>query len=320
MVADQLNHHNRLKYDERLVPGFEAEQLRLILQEHWDADAFMMVGHEPGFNAMIGHIVRAGKIDIEKGGLAAVKHYAMRPDLLAVTYVWQAENGGPALVAVKGAPESIAQLCAMSAEEQHKLQLRIDPMAQAGMRVLAVAEAMHEPEIHMHQRHEHMPVLLKYYEPQSKHNMWRMVLRDFKPVRGDAVRLGMNRLADIRALYAGSDGGSAFAPYQLATGYFFGVERDGRLVSIAGVHLASQKYRVGPVGNVFTLPAYRSRGYAARCTSAVAAALLADGTDTIVLNVDETNGVAIRVYERLGFEKYCEFVEGIARRKQFVSL
>ncbi len=178
-----------------------------------------------------------------------------------------------------------------------------------------MAESMREPEIHMHQRREHMPALLKYYEPQTQHNMWRMVLRDFHPVRGDVVRLGMDRLDDIRALFAIGDGGTAFAPYQLATGYFFGVEREGRLVSIAGVHLASRRYRVGPIGNVFTLPAYRGCGYAAQCTSAVASALSADGIDTIVLNVDETNTPAIRVYERLGFEKYCEFVEGVATRR-----
>ena len=179
-----------------------------------------------------------------------------------------------------------------------------------------LATHMREPEIQMAQPPEHMPALLKYYQPQGRQRMWRMALKDFHPVHGDVVRLGMDRLADIRALYAGSDGGTAFAPYQLATGYFFGVECDGRLVSIAGVHLASRRYRVGPVGNVFTLPAYRGRGYAARCTSAVVSALLADDIDTIVLNVDESNLPAIRIYQRLGFEKHCEFVEGPALRRE----
>jgi len=31
-----------------------------------------------------------------------------------------------------------------------------------------------------------------------------------------------------------------------------------------------------------------------------------------VLNVDESNAAALRVYERLGFERYCEYREGIA--------
>ncbi|TMC61060.1 MAG: GNAT family N-acetyltransferase [Chloroflexi bacterium] len=179
-----------------------------------------------------------------------------------------------------------------------------------------ISSAMRQPVIHMAQRPEHMPVLLDYYRPQEKHVMWRICLRDFQPVRGNVVRLGMDRLAAMRALYAGSDGGTAFAPYQLATGYFFGVEQDGRLVSIAGVHLASRRYRVGPVGNIYTHPDYRRHGYAAQCTSAVIAALRSDGIDTIVLNVDETNTTAIRVYQRLGFDKHCEFIEGAAVRRE----
>jgi predicted GNAT family acetyltransferase len=33
-----------------------------------------------------------------------------------------------------------------------------------------------------------------------------------------------------------------------------------------------------------------------------------------VLNVADSNGVARRVYERLGFAEYCVFHEGLARR------
>ncbi len=72
IVADRLKLHNRLKKDERLSPGFDAEQLRLVLQDHTDADAIMLVGHEPDFSATIEHIVGGAKIDLKKGGLACV--------------------------------------------------------------------------------------------------------------------------------------------------------------------------------------------------------------------------------------------------------
>ena len=38
------------------------------------------------------------------------------------------------------------------------------------------------------------------------------------------------------------------------------------------------------------------------------------GVATIVLNVAQANATARRVYERLGFNAYCDFVEGEATR------
>jgi predicted GNAT family acetyltransferase len=148
--------------------------------------------------------------------------------------------------------------------------------------------------------------------------MWRMALPlaawSPRPHLG-AIRLGMEREAEIRAVYRAGDGGDAFAAFQLAMGYFYGIECDGQLVSVAGVHIASKKYRVGAVGNVCTLPAYRGRGFGAACTSSVVQALLTDGIDTIFLNVEQTNQSAIHIYEKLGFVKHCEFIEGLAHRK-----
>ncbi len=53
---------------------------------------------------------------------------------------------------------------------------------------------------------------------------------------------------------------------------------------------------------------------AARTTSAVVEELLAMQMRTIALNVSRHNPAAIHVYERLGFTRYCEYYEGLARR------
>ena len=58
-------------------------------------------------------------------------------------------------------------------------------------------------------------------------------------------------------------------------------------------------------------PDRRSRGLASVVTSAVAGKLLARGIATIALNVRSDNHHAIRAYERLGFERYCEYQEAI---------
>ena len=67
--------------------------------------------------------------------------YGLRPDLLAVTQVWQGPGEREAIIASKGAPEAIAGLCRLDATARAALARDVDWMAAAGMRVLAVAEA-----------------------------------------------------------------------------------------------------------------------------------------------------------------------------------
>jgi Ca2+-transporting ATPase len=67
--------------------------------------------------------------------------YGLRPDLLAVTHVWEEPGAKMLTVAAKGAPEAIAELCRMTEPELAKMRRAVDAMAREGMRVLAVARA-----------------------------------------------------------------------------------------------------------------------------------------------------------------------------------
>jgi Ca2+-transporting ATPase len=68
-----------------------------------------------------------------------VHAYGLRPDLLAVTQVWS--SGKNQIVAAKGAPEAIADLCHLSPAKRRKLKHAVDAMAAKGMRVLGLADA-----------------------------------------------------------------------------------------------------------------------------------------------------------------------------------
>ncbi len=71
-----------------------------------------------------------------------VHAYGLRPGLLAMSHVWQAVHGGHEFViAAKGAPEAIADLCHFSAADLEAVKQTVDAMATEGMRVLGVARA-----------------------------------------------------------------------------------------------------------------------------------------------------------------------------------
>ena len=168
-------------------------------------------------------------------------------------------------------------------------------------------------------RPAHWPVVEARYRLRFADRMLRLVVDAVsfrQAAHGAAFRLQMDDLDALQTLYGHGEAGDAdaFAPYQLEQGVFYGLMVDGKLVSVAGTHLVSPSYGLAALGNVFTHPAYRGRGYASICASGVTAALLAEGLDA-VLNVNEANGPAVHLYRRLGYRVYCRFLEGIGERK-----
>jgi Ca2+-transporting ATPase len=65
--------------------------------------------------------------------------YALRPDLLAMSNVW--DDGGILTISAKGAPEAIADLCNLPPEQVTAMAAAVEAMATRGIRVLAVATA-----------------------------------------------------------------------------------------------------------------------------------------------------------------------------------
>jgi Ca2+-transporting ATPase len=69
-----------------------------------------------------------------------IREYDLTPDLLAVTHVWQSESR-EIEVAVKGAPEAVADLCRLDEHSRAQLLQRVAAHAASGLRVLAVARS-----------------------------------------------------------------------------------------------------------------------------------------------------------------------------------
>jgi GNAT superfamily N-acetyltransferase len=174
-------------------------------------------------------------------------------------------------------------------------------------------EGLFPQRVYLICRPEQLLMTHDFYLWEETVPMWRMVLKpsSFRPVKGDCVRLEhvhYDQLVELYTLYRIS----AFSPAQLQQGIFYGVLVRGQVVSAAGTHLISPAYSVAAVGNILTHPDYRELGYGTAATSAVVAELLQRGIRDIILNVGQDNAGAIRIYERLGFQRYCTFFEGPA--------
>jgi GNAT superfamily N-acetyltransferase len=177
------------------------------------------------------------------------------------------------------------------------------------------------PVVSLHVRTETLPAIRRRYRPAEIRTMWRMVVdpESFRPVApDDASPLTPADIEAIARLYEDgherNEGPDFFDPSMVEQGTYSGVWEGEELVSVAGTHLVVPSEGVFAVGNVYTRHDRRGRGLGACVISAVVSSALGRGFPTVVLNVDQRNAAAIRVYERLGFRSYCDFAEGLAHR------
>lgn len=71
-----------------------------------------------------------------------VRAYPLSDQLLAMSHVWQQPGQPDYVVAAKGAPEAVAALCNLEGQERAEVSNLVRGMAESGLRVLGVAEAL----------------------------------------------------------------------------------------------------------------------------------------------------------------------------------
>ena len=70
-----------------------------------------------------------------------VRQYPLSPELMALSHVWKSPTGQNLVIAAKGAPEAIVDLCHLTPEAAQMIFVRVAAMAHDGLRVLGVARA-----------------------------------------------------------------------------------------------------------------------------------------------------------------------------------
>jgi HAD ATPase, P-type, family IC len=76
------------------------------------------------------------------GDWEMVKEYSLSKELLAMSRVFRKTSTGELVIATKGAPEAIFDLCHLSSDLQEKYATAVQSMASEGLRVLGVAKSI----------------------------------------------------------------------------------------------------------------------------------------------------------------------------------
>ena len=74
------------------------------------------------------------------------EHQGLTPAHLVMTQIWHERDTGHFVAAAKGAPEAVAQLCALPSDQSSAMLLRTNDLARQGLRVLAVAVSADGPQ------------------------------------------------------------------------------------------------------------------------------------------------------------------------------
>ncbi|MEX2246988.1 MAG: GNAT family N-acetyltransferase [Dehalococcoidia bacterium] len=161
-----------------------------------------------------------------------------------------------------------------------------------------------------------MDAVARHFELEHRQTMIRMLATEetFRPITGGVRRLAGRDAREINRLYRTDGVPSFYHARQIDEAIYFGAERDGGLVAIAGTHVISAASGIAVIGNVYTHPHHRGQHLAQAATSAVTQQLLRTCRE-VVLSVDPTNLPAVRAYEHIGFTEVARLVEGAAARR-----
>ena len=122
------------------APGL-AEALHPVLEYA------VLASHRRAFDPMESAIAQAGQHRLSgtehlHADWELVDDYPLSPQMLAMSRVWQSPDRRDLLVAAKGAPEAVMDLCHLDASRQAAIAQQVASMAADGLRVLGVARAI----------------------------------------------------------------------------------------------------------------------------------------------------------------------------------
>jgi Ca2+-transporting ATPase len=83
-----------------------------------------------------------------------VREYPLSDSLLALSHVWRSPSGDKYIIAAKGSPEAILDLCHFNEMERQEISRSVESMAGKGLRVLGVARSRFSITVLPEQQHD----------------------------------------------------------------------------------------------------------------------------------------------------------------------
>jgi P-type Ca2+ transporter type 2C len=149
----------RLWCEAALYDSMQAGATPLIEDLHGVLEFAVLASHRRAFDPMEAAIADAGQrllADTEHlhADWTLVDDYALSGEMLAMSRVWQSPDLRERLIAAKGAPEAIVDLCHLDAQRSARIAAQVAAMAGDGLRVLGVARAVFEAQVLPDNQHD----------------------------------------------------------------------------------------------------------------------------------------------------------------------
>ncbi len=126
-------------------------QAKLPEEFHWIVEYGILASQRDPFDPMEKAFHQLGKLQLSDtdhlhADWTQMREFPLSPSLLALSHVWKSPSGDEFVVAAKGAPEAIADLCHMEDERIRRMTQNVSTMAQEGLRVLGIARGLTRPK------------------------------------------------------------------------------------------------------------------------------------------------------------------------------
>jgi GNAT superfamily N-acetyltransferase len=209
--------------------------------------------------------------------------------------------------------QKITQLALLYSGLQLPTLLGLTGEPTGGMRALLQSLIPLLPRrFHAHLSGDLATVFANDYQGHSYGKHYKMaLLHKARPAAIDVsnvVPLSVADLPEIKDLYRISYPENSFDPRMVETGCYYGIRHGMHLVSIAGIHVYSPRYKVAALGNVTTHPDFRGQHLGTTVCAKLCQELLRT-VDHIGLNVKADNISALSCYKGLGFECVATYEE-----------